>query len=91
VAEIGLGQILIAIAIGALIWVGSMKILRMLATPPPEVDPDDVVEVADQDYRCSVCGTEVTLRVANVSETSPPKHCREEMTPVWRPGRHLAE
>lgn len=86
--EIGLGQILIALGIGAAIWIGSMKVLRLLATPPPEVDPDDVVEVADQDYRCSVCGTEVTLRVANVREASPPKHCREEMIPVWRPGRH---
>lgn len=89
--EIGLVQILIAVAIGAGIWVVSMKILRMLATPPPEVDPADVVEVEDQDYRCSVCGTEVTLRVANVMETSPPKHCREEMVAVWRPGRHLRQ
>ncbi|MFP3913521.1 MAG: hypothetical protein ACOCUZ_00120 [bacterium] len=85
--EIGLGQILIALGIGAVIWVVSMKMLRMLVTPPPEVDPDDVVET-HQDYRCSVCGTEVTLRVANVREDAPPKHCREEMVPVWRPGRH---
>lgn len=87
--EIGLGQILIAVAIGVVIWVVSMKVLRMLSTPPPEVDPEDVVEVEDLDFRCTVCGTEVTLRVANVTETSPPKHCREEMVPVWRPGRHL--
>lgn len=87
--EIGLVQVLIALAIGVTIWVVSIKVLRMLSTPPPEVDPDDVVEVEDQDYRCSVCGTEVTLRVANLTETSPPKHCREEMVPVWRPGRHL--
>ncbi len=89
--EIGLGQILIALAIGVTVWVVSMKILRILATPPPPVDPEDVVEVEDQDYRCTICGTEVTLRVANVLETSPPKHCREEMVPVWRPrsGRHL--
>src|SRR5690606_11991664 len=59
--------------------------------PPPPIDPEDVVEVEDQDYKCTVCGTEVTLRVANVLEMSPPKHCREEMVPVWRPcsGRHL--
>lgn len=87
--EIGLVQILIAAALGAAIWIVSMKVVQMLATPPPEVDPEDVVEVDDQDYRCSVCGTEVTVRVANVTETSPPKHCREEMDPVWRPGRHL--
>ncbi|HJR93177.1 MAG TPA: hypothetical protein VJ938_12105 [Acidimicrobiia bacterium] len=89
--EIGLVQILIALGLGVLIWVASMKVLRMLATPPPEVDPADVVEVEEQDYRCSVCGTEVTLRVANVAEMSPPRHCREEMDPVWRPGRHLRD
>jgi hypothetical protein len=89
--DIGLLQILIAVGIGAGIWLGSTRLLRMLATPPPEVDPDDVVEVEDQDFRCSVCGTEVTLRVANLAETSPPKHCREEMDPVWRPGRHLRD
>lgn len=83
--DIGLIQILLAVALGAAIWIGSTRVLRMLATPPPEVDPADVVEVEEQDYRCSVCGTEVTLRVANVNETSPPKHCREEMDPV--PGR----
>lgn len=87
--EIGLVQILIALGIGVSIWVLSMKTLRMLSTPPPEVDPEDVVEVEEQDYRCTICGTEVTLRVANMVETSPPKHCREEMVPVWRPGRHL--
>lgn len=87
--EIGLGHIVIALALGAAIWVGSMKILRMLVTPPPEADPEDVVAVEDEDYRCSVCGTEVTVRVVSVTETAPPKHCREEMDPVWRPGRHL--
>lgn len=89
--DIGLTQIVIALAIGVTIWVVSMKALRILATPPPEIDPEDVVEVEDQDYRCSVCGTEVTLRVANVTETSAPRHCREEMVPVWRPGRHLRQ
>lgn len=90
-AEIGLGQLLIALALGVGIWMGSTRLLRVLSTPPPEVDPEDVVVVEDQDFRCSVCGTEVTLRLANVTETSPPRHCREEMVPVWRPGRHLAD
>lgn len=89
--DIGLIQIVVAVGIGVAIWWGSTRVLHMLSTPPPEVDPDDVVEVEDQDYRCSVCGTEVTLRVANLQETSPPKHCREEMDPVWRPGRHLRQ
>ena len=53
----------------------------MIANPPPEVDPADIVEV-DQDFRCTVCGAEITMRTANLSELVPPKHCREEMVEV---------
>ena len=81
---IGVVTILIALAMFFVIWRASLWLIRLLSTPPPEVDPEDVV-AADQDYRCTVCGTEVTLKVANVRETAPPKHCREEMVPVWRP------
>ena len=70
---------------GFVIWRVSIAIIRMLSTPPPEVDPDDVVEV-DQDYKCTVCGAELTMKVVNVLDDKPPRHCREEMVPVWRPG-----
>lgn len=76
---------LIALGVGVLIWRVSIAIIRMLSTPPPEIDPDDVVAV-DQDYRCTVCGAELTMRAVNPAEDKPPKHCREEMVPVWRPG-----
>lgn len=88
--DIGLGQVLIALALGIAIWVVSLRVIRALSMPPPDVDPSDVVELDEEhDYRCTVCGTEVSLRVVNVTETSAPKHCREEMVAVWRPGRHL--
>jgi hypothetical protein len=63
----------------------SLWVIRLLSTPPPEVDPADIVTV-DQDYRCSVCGAEVTMKTVNPAEDKPPRHCREEMEPVWRPG-----
>jgi hypothetical protein len=77
-------DIILALILGLVIWRFSIAIIRMLSTPPPEVDPDDIVAV-DQDYRCTVCGAEVTMRAVNPAEDSPPKHCREEMVPVWRP------
>ena len=77
----GVVNVLIAILIGLVIWRVSMWFVRMLSTPPPEIDPDDVVATS-QDYRCTVCGTEVTMTVRNVEEDTPPKHCREEMVPV---------
>ena len=77
-------QIVIAILIGLAIWTVTRAIIRALATPPQEVDPTAVVE-AEQDYKCSVCGTELTVHIASLTETEPPRHCREEMVPVWRP------
>lgn len=78
-------NLLLALAMGLLIWRMSLAVIRMLSTPPAELDPDDVVKV-DQDYKCSVCGAEVTMKAVNPAEDKPPKHCREEMDPVWRPG-----
>lgn len=76
-------DVLLAILLGYLIWRVSLTLIRMLSTPPPEVDPANVVEV-DQDYRCSICGAELTMRSVNPDEDKPPKHCREEMVPVSR-------
>jgi len=83
VGDTGLLTVLIAVVIGVVIWRASIALIRMLGTAPPETDPTDVVEV-NRDFRCSVCGTEVTMRTVNVKETGPPKHCREEMEPVYR-------
>lgn len=77
-------EIGIAVVIGLVIWRVSTSIIRALATPPQDVDPTAVVET-QQDYRCTVCGTELTVHTASVTETDPPRHCREEMVPVWRP------
>ena len=77
-------DLFLALAVGAAIWRASIAVIRVLSTPPPEVDPDDIVSV-DQDYKCTVCGAELTMRAVNPAEDKPPKHCREEMVEVWRP------
>lgn len=77
-------DVVLAVGIGLVIWVVSVALIRMLSTKPPEVDPEDVV-VSDQDYRCTVCGAELTMRMVNVVEDKAPRHCREDMVPVWRP------
>jgi hypothetical protein len=77
-------DVVLAVILGLVIWRVSIFFIGMLSTPPPEVDPEEVKPV-DQDYRCTVCGAELTMRVMNVREDKPPRHCREEMVPVWRP------
>ena len=74
-------KILIAVAIGVAIWMVALRVIRMLAEPPPDVDPDDIV-ATDIKYRCSICGTEVTMTAVSTSEAAAPKHCREEMDEV---------
>lgn len=77
-------DLILALVVGVVIWRVSISIIRILSTPPPEVDPDDIV-VVDQDYKCTVCGAELTMKAINPAEDKAPKHCREEMVAVWRP------
>lgn len=73
---------MIGIAIGFLLFLGTLWIVNMIAEgPPPEPDPDAVHEVA-VDYRCGVCGMRLTVTMAQESAADPPRHCREEMTPL---------
>ena len=74
-------KFVIAVAIGMAIWLIAIRVIRMLAEPPPDVDPDDIV-ATDIKYRCSICGTEVTMTAVSTSEAAAPKHCREEMDEV---------
>ena len=74
-------DVVLALALGYLIWRVSLAVIRMLSTPQPEVDPEDVVTV-DQGYRCTVCGAELTMTAVNLAEDKPPRHCREDMIPV---------
>jgi len=71
----------LAVLGGYAIWRISLAVIRMLSTNPPEIDPENVVPV-DQDYRCTVCGAELTMKAVNTLDDSPPRHCREDMVPV---------
>jgi hypothetical protein len=77
-------DVVLAVGFGYLIWRVSLSVIRMLSTPPPEIDPEDVV-VVDQDYRCTICGAELTMKAINVRDETAPRHCREDMVPVWHP------
>ena len=71
-------HVLIAVLIGVVIWKLCMAVLRAVANPPPDLDPEDTVESRLR-FRCSVCGAEVTMTAVNRSEARAPRHCREEM------------
>lgn len=78
-------DVVLAVLIGYVIWRVSMSLIRMMSTPPPEIDPEDL-QAVDQDFKCTVCGAELTMKAVNVQDEAAPRHCREDMVQVWRPG-----
>jgi hypothetical protein len=62
-----------------------MAMLGGLAQPIPEPPPAGELRKVKITYRCSICGTEVRMTVANDEMPEPPRHCLEDMdlvTPV---------
>lgn len=79
----------VALALAALAVVVFFKIgfamLGGLAQPVPEPPPAGELRKVRIMYRCSICGTEVRMTVANDEMPDPPRHCQDDMdlvTPV---------
>jgi hypothetical protein len=79
----------VALALAALAVVVFFKIgfamLGGLAQPVPEPPPAGELRKVKIMYRCSICGTEVRMTVANDEMPDPPRHCQDDMdlvTPV---------
>ncbi|HLT16724.1 MAG TPA: hypothetical protein VK007_08475 [Acidimicrobiales bacterium] len=73
-----------AAAVWAMMKVG-FTMLGGLAQPVPEPPPPGELRKVKIMYRCSICGTEVRMTVANDEMPEPPRHCLEDMdlvTPV---------
>ncbi len=73
-------SVIIGASIGILFYVmfaGALK--KFWIAPPAEPDPNDMAPV-DMNYRCGVCGAEVTMTMSPLGdEPTAPRHCREDM------------
>ena len=74
-------EYLIALFIGVVIFRFLRNSISSLASIPPELDTDDVVEIS-QSFRCIKCGTELTINRQSVVANEPPKHCKDPMEPL---------
>ena len=72
---------LIALFIGVFVFRFLRNSISSLASIPPELDTDDVVEIS-QSFICNKCGTELTINRQSVVANEPPKHCKEAMEPL---------
>tara|TARA_B100002019_G_scaffold65529_1_gene56250 strand:- start:5177 stop:5407 length:231 start_codon:yes stop_codon:yes gene_type:complete len=74
-------DIFVALLLGVLIFRFLRNSIQSLASIPPEIDTDDVVEIS-QSFLCNKCGTQLTVNRQSVVVNQPPKHCKEEMQPI---------
>jgi hypothetical protein len=74
-------EYLIAIFIGVMIFRFLRNSISSLASIPPELDTQDVVEIS-QSFMCNKCGTQLTVNRQSVVANEPPKHCKDEMQPL---------
>lgn len=72
-------RIAIAILAAAVIFRVGYGILRSLSTPMPEPPPPGELRKVKLVYRCSLCGAEVRMTMANDETPEPPRHCMEDM------------
>lgn len=78
-------RIAVAVAAFWVIWKLGRAMLGGLVRPIPEPPPPGELRKVKITYRCSICGTEVRMTVANDEVPAPPRHCQDEMdlvTPV---------
>ena len=83
-ADVAPGAPAVALAIGVLVFLFGVRMLRRAATPPPAHEgPAEDVESLDVFFVCVECGTE--LRVEKLGELQVPRHCGERMLVERRP------
>ena len=74
-------DIFVALLLGVVIFRFLRNSIQSLASIPPEIDTDDVVEIS-QSFLCNKCGTQLTVNRQSVVVNQPPKHCKEERQPI---------
>lgn len=69
----------IAVASGYVLLATGIKVLGAFARPIPDAPPPGELRRVKLTYRCSGCGTELRLTLANDTVPAPPRHCADEM------------
>lgn len=76
---VGIFNLIIAVAVSALIMKIGLAMIRGLAIPIPEPPPAGELRKVKIAYRCSICGAEVRMTIAPDEDPAAPRHCLEDM------------
>ncbi len=79
VSDLGVVPLVVAVLAGATILKVGFAVLGGMAQPIPDPPPAGELRKVKIEFRCSICGSEVRMTVANDEMPDPPKHCLEEM------------
>jgi len=71
--------ILAALVIGAVVWKVGIGMIRSVTTPLPPPPPPGEMRRVNLRYRCSICGVELKMTMANDEVPDAPRHCQEDM------------
>ena len=72
-------RVIVAMAIMYVILISGFAVLGAFARPVPEPPPAGELRRVKLTYRCSTCGTELRMTLANDRLPQAPRHCSDEM------------
>lgn len=72
-------RVLVAAILMYVIMRLGFAMIGAFARPVPEAPPAGELRRVRLKYRCSQCGTELRMTLANDQVPEPPRHCTEEM------------
>jgi hypothetical protein len=82
-------KVTIAIAAFFAIYLAGTFVIRSFTMGPPAEPEVGRLRKVNYRYRCTVCGTEVTMTAAPEDEIpNAPRHCREDMNLVVEGGEY---
>lgn len=70
---------IVAVLMAVVIWRVGIGMLRSVTQPLPPPPPPGELRRVSLRYRCSICGVELRMTLANEQEPEPPRHCQEDM------------
>jgi hypothetical protein len=80
--DVDVGMVLRTLVALAAAWVilkVGFSMLRGLARPIPPPPPAGEMRKVNIRFRCTICGTELKMLLANDEEPQAPRHCQEDM------------